>query len=58
MLVSSAANDIVLTEDDVPGASLDTRQPEQLTVPELKHRRSMAQALAILLPWSPVITQQ
>ncbi len=28
--------EVVLTEDDVPGAALGKRQPEELKVPELK----------------------
>ena len=36
-LATAVAAEVALTEDDIPGAALGARQPEELKVPELKH---------------------
>ena len=35
-LATAVAAEVALTEDDIPGAALGARQPEELKVPELK----------------------
>ena len=35
-LATAAAAEVAVTEDDIPGATLGTREPEELKIPELK----------------------